>query len=53
MLDEGLMEEMKPDIPKDLPFVFISSVSQYNLEKLKDLLWQALHSLIKCQFVSF
>lgn len=44
MLDEGLMEEMKPDIPKDLPFIFISSVSQYNLEKLKDLLWQALHT---------
>lgn len=44
MLDEGLMEEMKPDIPKDLPFIFISSVSQYNLDKLKDLLWQALHT---------
>jgi GTP-binding protein len=44
MLDEDLMEEMKPDIPKDLPFIFISSVSQYNLEKLKDMLWQAIHT---------
>lgn len=44
MLDEELMEEMKQDIPKDLPFIFISSVSQFNLEKLKDLLWQALHA---------
>jgi GTP-binding protein len=44
MLDEELMEEMKSDIPQDLPFIFISAVSQYNLEKLKDLLWQALHT---------
>jgi GTP-binding protein len=44
MLDEELMQEMERDIPKDLPFVFISSVSQYNLEKLKDLIWQAIHS---------
>ena len=44
MLDEELMQEMERDIPKDLPYVFISSVSQYNLEKLKDLIWQAIHS---------
>ena len=44
MLDEQLMKEMERDIPNDLPFVFISSVSQFNLEKLKDLIWQAIHS---------
>jgi len=44
MLDEGLIKEMELDIPKDIPYVFISSVSQYNLEKLKDLIWQAIHS---------
>jgi GTP-binding protein len=44
MLDDELMDEMKPDIPKDLPYIFISSVSQFNLEKLKDLVWQALHT---------
>ncbi len=44
MLDEELMQEMERDIPKDLPYVFISSVSQYNIEKLKDLIWQAIHS---------
>ena len=44
MLDEGLMKEMEREIPKDLPYVFISSISQYNLEKLKDLIWQAIHS---------
>jgi len=44
MLDEGLMKEMEQEIPKDIPFVFISSVSQFNLDKLKDLIWQAIHS---------
>jgi GTP-binding protein len=44
MLDEQLMKEMERDIPNDLPYVFISSVSQYNLDKLKDLIWQAIHS---------
>jgi len=44
MLDEQLMKEMERELPNDLPFVFISSVSQFNLEKLKDLIWQAIHS---------
>lgn len=44
MLDEQLMQEMEREIPDDLPHVFISSVSQYNLDKLKDLIWQAIHS---------
>jgi len=43
MLDEELMHEMEQEIPKELPYVFISSVSQFNLEKLKDLIWQAIH----------
>jgi GTP-binding protein len=44
MLDEQLMMEMEQEVPDDLPHVFISSVSQYNLDKLKDLIWQAIHS---------
>jgi GTP-binding protein len=44
MLDEELMKEMERESPKDLPYVFISSISQFNLEKLKDLIWQAIHS---------
>ena len=44
MLDEQLMKEMEREIPNDLPYIFISSVSQFNLEKLKDLIWQAIHS---------
>jgi GTPase len=44
MLDEELMEQMKKEVPKDLNSIFISSVSGYNLEKLKDLLWQAINT---------
>ncbi|MEN2281937.1 GTPase ObgE [Algoriphagus sp. SE2] len=43
MLDEELMKEMEEDLPEGIPSVFISSVSQYNLDKLKDLIWQAIH----------
>lgn len=42
MLDEELMEEMQKSLPQGIPFIFISSVSQYNLEKLKDMIWQAI-----------
>lgn len=42
MLDEELMEEMVKSLPQGIPFIFISSVSQYNLEKLKDMIWQAI-----------
>jgi GTPase len=44
MLDNEMMQQMKEDIPSDLPSLFISSVSQYNLDKLKDLLWQAINT---------
>ena len=43
MLDEELMKEMASDLPEGIPHVFISSVSQFNLDKLKDLIWQAIH----------
>ena len=39
MLDEELMEEMKKEVPTDIPSVFISSVAQKNIDQLKDLLW--------------
>ena len=39
MIDEGLMEEMKADIPEGLPSVFISAVSGHNIDRLKDMLW--------------
>jgi GTP-binding protein len=43
MLDEELMEEMKKEIPEELPSIFISAVTGYNLQPLKDMLWQAIN----------
>ncbi len=42
LLDEELTAEIKADLPS-VPFVFISSVAQYNLDKLKDMLWAQLN----------
>jgi len=39
MLDDELREEMKGELPTDIPSVFISSVAQKNISELKDLLW--------------
>jgi GTP-binding protein len=42
LLDEELMEELKVEIPKELPYVFISSLTQFNIDQLKDMIWKAL-----------
>ncbi len=44
MLDEELMEEMKRDLPTNIPSIFISSVAQKNIVELKDMLWQAINA---------
>lgn len=43
MLDEELMAEMRLEFPADVPAIFISSVTNYNLQQLKDLLWMELN----------
>ncbi len=42
MLDDELIEQMKPLLPESVPSVFISSVANMNITKLKDMLWEAL-----------
>ncbi len=42
MLDEELMLEIKKTLPKKVPHIFISSVANYNIDGLKDLIWKAL-----------
>lgn len=39
MLDEELMEQMRGELPEDLPSIFISSVTGYNVDRLKDMLY--------------
>ncbi len=42
MLDEEMTEQMKREVPTELPTVFISSVSGMGIAELKDLLWAEL-----------
>lgn len=44
MLDDELMEEMKNEVPTELPSIFISSVAQKNLAPLKDMIWEAINA---------
>ena len=48
LIDKDLMKEMEADFP-ELPYVFISSVAGYGIERLKDLLWQLLNASSKEQ----
>lgn len=43
MLDDELKAEIEPTLPKGIPSLFISSVAQQNLDKLKDLIWLGLN----------
>jgi len=43
MLDEVMIEQMKKELPSDLPTLFISSVAQKGLNELKDLIWKSLN----------
>ncbi len=43
MLDEELEEALSKDLP-DVPFVFISAITQKGILKLKDLLWKELNN---------
>ncbi|MFK7808993.1 MAG: GTPase ObgE [Saprospiraceae bacterium] len=43
MIDEEMKEMLSPELPDDLPVVFISSVSQIGLTELKDKIWEILN----------
>lgn len=43
MLDEELKNAIKKELPKNIPHLFISSVTQTGLTELKDLLWKTLN----------
>jgi len=44
MLDDELIAEIKKELPKDIPHLFISSLAQIGLTALKDQLWQLLNA---------
>ena len=44
LLDEELIQMLQETLPHDLPVVFISSVTGYGIDELKDILWRELNS---------
>ena len=42
ILDKELLSELSTQLPKNIPSVFISSVSGMGIQELKDLIWEAL-----------
>jgi GTP-binding protein len=44
LLDEELMDMLRETLPDDLPVVFISAVTGFGLNELKDVLWEELNS---------
>ena len=44
LLDEELMDMLRETLPDDLPVVFISSVTGFGIQELKDILWKELNS---------
>ena len=44
LLDDELMEMLREGLPQDIPVVFISAVTGFHLDELKDVLWHELNS---------
>lgn len=44
MLDEELSEAIRKELPGDIPYTFISSVTNTGIQELKDLIWKNLHN---------
>ncbi|AFM06145.1 Obg family GTPase CgtA [Bernardetia litoralis DSM 6794] len=42
LIDDELKTMLEPDLPKDIPHIFISAVAQMNLDTLKDKIWENL-----------
>jgi GTP-binding protein len=44
MLDEELAEAIEKELPENIPHLFISSMTNKNIQQLKDLLWKTLNT---------
>ncbi len=43
LLDEELIEMLRPTLPKDVPYVFISSMTNTGIKELKEIIWTELN----------
>lgn len=46
-IDAEIREWLKPEIPKDIPHVFISALTGQGLDELKDLLWTTINDTVR------
>ncbi|HNA39606.1 MAG TPA: GTPase ObgE, partial [Chitinophagales bacterium] len=44
LLDDELIEMLKKELPKKIPHVFFSSMTNKNIMELKDMLWKMMNS---------
>ena len=44
IIDDTMMQQLQEHLPKDVETIFISAVTGYNIQKLKDILFQKLNS---------
>jgi GTP-binding protein len=44
LLDDELIEMLRQELPEDLPVVFISAVTGFGLDELKDTLWAEMNA---------
>jgi len=44
LLDDELIAMLREELPQDLPIVFISAVTGYGLDELKDVLWAEMNA---------
>lgn len=45
LIDKDLEKMLKPEIPTGVPHLFISSVTGYHIDQLKDLLWNTINEI--------
>jgi GTP-binding protein len=43
MLDDVMIEQMRPSLPSAIPAIFISSVTGMNIDRLKDMIWEQIN----------
>jgi GTP-binding protein len=43
MLDDELIAEIKKELPKKIPTIFISAVARQGITELNDLIWKTLN----------
>ena len=44
LIDDDLEKMLRPTLPKDIPVIFISAMTNNNLQELKDALWKILNA---------